>query len=242
MDLFKKNLYWISCSIVSFLHFYFYLQFPWDLSSATRDQICTPSIGGWNLNHWSSWEVPQQILLKWHAQMFPVIKLLLCRSSFLAVSNCFLLFNTKLFMCISVCAFCTSNPPLSSSGLCSWDSSHVISLMSLLPLYCYVSVLFIIWFDLFITFEAMDPVSPWKYSFLWLQWQYYFKLFSTFKATQLISNLFRSLLCTNFVNTSVCRATFHTLDSLNSWQTFHQYLHDIILPRCISSWGLSTVM
>ena len=145
MDLFKKNLYWISCSIVSVLHFYFYLQFPWDLSSATRDQICTPSIGGWNLNHWTSWEVPQQILLKWHAQMFPVIKLLLCRSSFLAVSNCFLLFNTKLFMCISVCAVCTSNPPLSSSGLCSWDSSPVTSLMSLLPLYCYVSVLFILY-------------------------------------------------------------------------------------------------
>lgn len=72
----------------------------------------------------------------------------------------------------------------------------------------------------------MDPISPWKYSFLWLQWQYYFKLFSTFKVTQLISNLFKSLLCTNFINTSVCRATFHTLDSLNSWQTFHQYLHD----------------
>lgn len=101
---------------------------------------------------------------------------------------------------------------------------------------------FFIWFDFFITFEAMDPISPWKYSFLWFQWQYYFKLFSTFKATQLISNLFKSLFCTNVVNTSVCRATFHSLDSLNSWQNFHQYLHGTILPRCISSWGLFTVM
>ena len=144
MDLFFKKIF-IEFLAVLFLFyiFTFICNSHGILVSWLGIKPAPPSIGGWNLNHWTSWEVPQQILLKWHAQMSPVIKLLLCRSSFLAVSNCFLLFNTMLFMCISVCAVCTSNPSLSSSGLCSWDSSPVISPMSLLPLYCYVSVLFI---------------------------------------------------------------------------------------------------
>ena len=59
----------------------------------------------------------QQILFKWpipliHAQMSPIIKQLLSRPRFLAAPACVLLFNTKLFTCISVFAVCTSSPPL----------------------------------------------------------------------------------------------------------------------------------
>ena len=36
----------------------------WDLSSLTRDQTCTPCIGRWSLNHWTTREVPRGCVLQ----------------------------------------------------------------------------------------------------------------------------------------------------------------------------------
>ena len=36
-----------------------------DLSSLTGDQACTPCIGKWSLNHWTTREAPKREILKW---------------------------------------------------------------------------------------------------------------------------------------------------------------------------------
>ena len=41
----------------------FWPQGIWDLSSPTRDPICTPGIGRWSLNHWTAREVPSSPFL-----------------------------------------------------------------------------------------------------------------------------------------------------------------------------------
>ena len=43
---------------------FFCPQGMWDHSSLTRDQTCTPCIGRWNLNHWTSREVTPGGLFK----------------------------------------------------------------------------------------------------------------------------------------------------------------------------------
>ena len=61
-----KNLFWICCSIVSVLCFvFFWSQDLWDLSSLTRDPICTPCIGRWSFNHRTTKEVPWLSLYQW---------------------------------------------------------------------------------------------------------------------------------------------------------------------------------
>ena len=42
----------------------FRLQGIWDPSSLARDWTCTPCIGRWSLNHWTSREVPLPYILK----------------------------------------------------------------------------------------------------------------------------------------------------------------------------------
>ena len=41
-----------------FMFWFFWPQGMWCLSSLTWDQTCTPCIGRWNLNHWTTGEVP----------------------------------------------------------------------------------------------------------------------------------------------------------------------------------------
>ena len=43
--------------------FFFWLQGMWDLSSPTRDWTYATGIGRWSLNHWTSKEIPQPLLL-----------------------------------------------------------------------------------------------------------------------------------------------------------------------------------
>ena len=59
------SLYWICYSTTSVLCFvFFWWKGMWDLSSLTRDQIHTPCIGRWSLNHWTAREVPRYIILQ----------------------------------------------------------------------------------------------------------------------------------------------------------------------------------
>ena len=45
-----------------FMFSVFWLRGMWDLNSLTRDQTCTPCIGRQGLNHWTTREVPSDIL------------------------------------------------------------------------------------------------------------------------------------------------------------------------------------
>ena len=47
-----------------FTFFFFWPQGMWDLSSPTRNWTHTSYIGRWSLNHWTSWAVPEKILIK----------------------------------------------------------------------------------------------------------------------------------------------------------------------------------
>ena len=54
-----KSLYWICYNIASVLCFgVFWPKGIWDLSSPTRDWTCTPCLGRWSFNHWTTREVP----------------------------------------------------------------------------------------------------------------------------------------------------------------------------------------
>ena len=44
--------------LLLFCVLFFWPQGMWDLSSPTRDRTCTPCIGRWSLNHWTTREVP----------------------------------------------------------------------------------------------------------------------------------------------------------------------------------------
>ena len=52
----------VSIEFVTLLLLFYVLVFwprgMWDLSSLTRDRTCTPCIGRWSLNHWTTREVP----------------------------------------------------------------------------------------------------------------------------------------------------------------------------------------
>ena len=48
-----------------FMFCFFWSQGLWDLSSLTRDPICTPCIGRWSFNHWTTKEVPWLALYQW---------------------------------------------------------------------------------------------------------------------------------------------------------------------------------
>ena len=45
--------------LLLFYVFFFWSQGTWDLSSPTKDWTCTPCIGKWSLNHWTTREVPK---------------------------------------------------------------------------------------------------------------------------------------------------------------------------------------
>ena len=54
------NLYWIcyNTACCMFAFFFFFFCYEAYLSCPTRDRTCTPCIGRWNLNHWTTREVP----------------------------------------------------------------------------------------------------------------------------------------------------------------------------------------
>ena len=62
--------------IILLLFFYDFLFFwpwgMWDLRSPTRDQTCTPCIGRWSPNHWTTREVPGPTLLATALSSFDV--------------------------------------------------------------------------------------------------------------------------------------------------------------------------
>ena len=69
----KESLYWTCYSTASVSCFGLVFLAPslWDLSCPTRDQTCILWIGKWNLNHWTTREVPLQTCLnmKWFVQI-----------------------------------------------------------------------------------------------------------------------------------------------------------------------------
>ena len=63
-----KSLCWICyniSSVLCFVFFFFFFCSPdmRDLISLTKDQTCTPCIGRWNLNHWTTREVSSSLFL-----------------------------------------------------------------------------------------------------------------------------------------------------------------------------------
>ena len=58
---FSLNLLQCCFCFMLFFFFFFWPGGMWYLNPLTRDQTCTPCIGGWSLNHWTTrevWHVP----------------------------------------------------------------------------------------------------------------------------------------------------------------------------------------
>ena len=62
---FSKFFYWNCYNISSVLCFGFWPWGMWDLSFPIRDRTCTPCIGKWSLNHWTTREIPRATHFKW---------------------------------------------------------------------------------------------------------------------------------------------------------------------------------
>ena len=58
---------WVAENVLFLIPFYIIMTIPcglWDLSSPTRDQTCVPCIGRWILNHWTTREAQDALVLR----------------------------------------------------------------------------------------------------------------------------------------------------------------------------------